>query len=493
MYRKIILILLIIAIPLVGLYVWANYESDVISIQDSLSRQATTWVSQEPLRKVLSQAAGQLGLPVARRQNTIAASGYIEAATVSVAPEQSGRITSIAVAEGDSVEQGTPLVYLDDSLLRAQLRRSQAELQLAAATLSKVEAGARPEEIARIETQVSQAEAAENAAYVTWQDAIVLRDNPQELNLQIDLAQTQAEAARYQLAGAAASKDAAELSMDASGRLAGILHDGVDYGKTLPNGYRVSGHVSFSSGDIDQANNQWNQNTNSWWQSWINLDTAGLEQARAEQYANDLIAMRDDPQALSAQVDRAESGYRAAQRDTEAARARLELVRAGATAEQTAAARARVDQARAAVEKVNNQIEKTVLTAPISGRVTERTVNPGELAKPNASLLTLANLNEVSLTIFVPEDEISGIFVGQPVEVTVDSFPERKFAGQVSYISPKAEFTPKNVQTVNERVNMVFAVKIALPNPDHTLKAGMPADAVLSIGLAVSSSEEVRS
>ena len=481
MYRKTILILLIVSLPLAGLYVWANHRRDVQLIQDDLSRRAITWIDREPIRAVVARGADQIGLQIAPERTAIEASGYFEATTVSVAPEQSGRITSITAGEGDFVEEGSPLVYLDETLLRAQLNHAQAELELAEATLSKVEAGARPEELAKVEALVGQAEAAKNAAYVSWQDTITLRDNPQELNLQIDLAQAQAEAARYQVIGANANKDAAELSMDATGRLSGIMHDGVDYGKTLPNGYKASGHFSFSSGDINQVDNQWNQNTNSWWQSWIKLDTAGLEQAKAGQYANDLIAMRDDPQALSAQVDRAESTYRAAQRDTEAARARLDLARAGATAAQISAARANVDQAVAAVEKLRRQLARTVLTAPISGQVTERTVDPGELAKPNASLLTLANLDEVTLTIFVPEDEISAVFPGQPVEVTVDSFPERRFTGRVTFIASKAEFTPKNVQTVKERVNMVFAVRIALPNADHTLKAGMPADAILEI------------
>jgi multidrug resistance efflux pump len=79
----------------------------------------------------------------------------------------------------------------------------------------------------------------------------------------------------------------------------------------------------------------------------------------------------------------------------------------------------------------------------------------------------------------VPENQIGQVQIGQPVSVTVDAYPERVFPGAVSFIAGQAEFTPKNVQTREERVNMVFAVKVQLPNSDHALKPGMPADAVI--------------
>jgi multidrug resistance efflux pump len=101
------------------------------------------------------------------------------------------------------------------------------------------------------------------------------------------------------------------------------------------------------------------------------------------------------------------------------------------------------------------------------------------MAAAGATLMTIANLDEVTLTIYIPEDEIGKVKVGQTVEVSVDSFPNKVFEGRVSYIASEAEFTPKNVQTKKERVNMVFAVKVKVPNPEHELKPGMPADAVI--------------
>ena len=84
------------------------------------------------------------------------------------------------------------------------------------------------------------------------------------------------------------------------------------------------------------------------------------------------------------------------------------------------------------------------------------------------------------LEVYVPENRVGMVQLGQPVTVTVDAYPDRAFTGTVDFISSRAEFTPQNVQTQAERVNMVFAVKVRLPNPDHALRPGMPADAALS-------------
>jgi HlyD family secretion protein len=106
-------------------------------------------------------------------------------------------------------------------------------------------------------------------------------------------------------------------------------------------------------------------------------------------------------------------------------------------------------------------------------------VQVGELALPGGALFSLADLDRLSLTVYVPEDQVGRVQLGGEVVVTVDAFPDRAFPGRVTYISSEAEFTPRNVQTQEERVNMVFAVKVELPNPGHLLKPGMPADAIL--------------
>ena len=98
---------------------------------------------------------------------------------------------------------------------------------------------------------------------------------------------------------------------------------------------------------------------------------------------------------------------------------------------------------------------------------------------PGAPQIKLGDLDNLTLTVYVPQDQIGKIELGQPVSVTVDAYPGRTFMGAVKFIASQAEFTPKNVQTKEQRVSMVFAVQVRLPNPDHALKPGMPADAVL--------------
>ena len=109
--------------------------------------------------------------------------------------------------------------------------------------------------------------------------------------------------------------------------------------------------------------------------------------------------------------------------------------------------------------------------------MTQIVIRLGEVALPGAPLIEIADLREVTLKVYVATPELNRVRLGQPVQVTVDSFPDRVFEGRVTRIADQAEFTPKTVQTQEERVNSVFAVEISLANPDRTLKPGMPADA----------------
>ena len=127
---------------------------------------------------------------------------------------------------------------------------------------------------------------------------------------------------------------------------------------------------------------------------------------------------------------------------------------------------------------LQTRMDKMALRTPLAGIVTSRSAHAGEAALAGATLLTVSNLDVVELTIYIPEDELGRVYLGQEVDVAVDAFPGRVFTGTISHISQQAEFTPKNVQTEKERVNMVFAVKVKLDNGDHALKPGMPADAI---------------
>ena len=142
--------------------------------------------------------------------------------------------------------------------------------------------------------------------------------------------------------------------------------------------------------------------------------------------------------------------------------------------------RARRDAAAAQVDLLQKRIRDCAVISPAPGTVTLRAVEPGELVGLGSNIARLTFLDRVKLTIYVNEAELGRVALGQPADVTIDTFgPGKLFRGTVVYISPNAEFTPKNVQTKEERTKLVFAVKIEIENPDGDLKPGLPADATL--------------
>lgn len=133
-------------------------------------------------------------------------------------------------------------------------------------------------------------------------------------------------------------------------------------------------------------------------------------------------------------------------------------------------------------DRVRASIENAIIFSPIKGTVLERNLEPGEMAFPGTPILTLADLKRTWIRIYVKETELGYVKIGQKAEVFVDSFPDTPFPGKVVAISNRAEFTPKTIQTKDERVKLMFAVKIAMDNPDEKLKPGMPADALIITG-----------
>lgn len=133
--------------------------------------------------------------------------------------------------------------------------------------------------------------------------------------------------------------------------------------------------------------------------------------------------------------------------------------------------------AAAALDTARSQFNERLINAPLSGTVLVRAVEKGELAIVGSAIVTLADLSEVHLTVYLAEKDVGKVNLGEEVAVFVDSYPDEQFTGRVSYISDKAEFTPKVIQTKEERVTQVFAIKIRIANPQNKLKPGMPADA----------------
>ncbi len=130
-------------------------------------------------------------------------------------------------------------------------------------------------------------------------------------------------------------------------------------------------------------------------------------------------------------------------------------------------------------EITKQQIEDCSLKSPVDGVVTHKLVQLGEYVNVGTPIYTVSQVDPVDLTIYVTELELGKVKIGQEAKISIDSYPNRTFTGKVIYISPNAEFTPKNIQTKDERIKQVYGVKIEIPNKDGILKPGMPADAVI--------------
>ena len=144
-------------------------------------------------------------------------------------------------------------------------------------------------------------------------------------------------------------------------------------------------------------------------------------------------------------------------------------------------AEANVNGKLASVDLLKKQIRDSYVVSPINGFIVEKYVEQGETVSMMSSLFKVSDLSKIDLIIYVSEEELGKVKLGQKADITTDSYPDKMYEGKVIYISPEAEFTPKNIQTKDERTKLVFAVKIRANNPDFQLKSGMPADAVIHL------------
>jgi len=137
------------------------------------------------------------------------------------------------------------------------------------------------------------------------------------------------------------------------------------------------------------------------------------------------------------------------------------------------------EQNKATKELVKTQIENSIIKSPINGLVLSKNTEAGEVVLPGTSLLTVGDLSKPWVKIYIKETDLGKVKLGQKAEVKIDTYPDKVFEGKVTYISNQAEFTPKNIQTKEERVKLVFGIKVSLDNPLQILKPGMPADVSL--------------
>ena len=186
-------------------------------------------------------------------------------------------------------------------------------------------------------------------------------------------------------------------------------------------------------------------------------------------FKQNLIAAQD--------VDRARQAFDVARAQERSAREKLALLLEGSRPDQIDAARWQVSQAESALVQAQSRLREAMVVSPIDGVVLRKNLEAGETANPGVPILTLVNPKDVWLRAYVPETEVGRLKVGDTAKLRVDAFPDRVFSGRLTEIGSEAEYTPRNVQTKKERVNLVFRIKIQIDNPQGILKPGLPADA----------------
>jgi multidrug efflux pump subunit AcrA (membrane-fusion protein) len=444
-----------------------------------------------------------------------AASGMIQARQIAVASELGGVVATLHVREGQRVAAGEVVVRLDTALLEGELAVAEARLAWAEAGLRQAAAGARPGQIAVAEAQLAQAEAGRTMATRAVTDTRALLLTPQELDLEIAVVRGQLASAQHAQARAAALKDAIEVTKGAvdrawesfdgggprrfqvgSGAISELLRDQLppeladllpdDLGEGL--GARI---ITWQAYELHLRDGRyelylWRDVSfpleaqlvpNQWWQAWVGVNAAAARVAGLEGKLGHLTRQRAAPQALLAHVDEMLAVESEAVQQVALAQSQVDGLRAGLTTQELAVIEAQVGQARAAVEALRMKRDLLALTSPITGTVVRVLVREHEVAAQGAPLLTVADLDDLLLTVYVPERRLGDIWLDQEVEVLVVSLPERVWRGHVVYISDRAEFTPRNVATEEQRESLVFGVDIRLENLDGALKPGMPADA----------------
>ncbi len=455
-------------------------------------------------------------------QDRIEASGTIEATQVEVAPKVAGRVARIYVREGDEVRAGQMVAALEAEELAAQVAQARANLRAAQARLAQAEAALGLQR-AQYQAAAAQAEAAVDAARIRLLQA------RESTELQRSTVAAQLSQAEAQLDQARAQRRAAEANLRAITR---TLEGNRATLRVAQAALRTAeANLAAARAQLDRARADAARSEALYQAGAIaaqqvdvtrtqllgaeaahEVARAQMEAARAQRdaVASQIQALVDQRRAAMQAVAQAAALEAAARASLEAARAgrrqlslrvleeegaRAQLSQAEATlrstqatahlveqrAHEVEAARAAVDQARAALRLAEANRSESLLRTPISGVVLARLVEVGDLVSPGAPVLTVADLQRPYLRVFVPEADLGRVRLGQRVEVRVDAFPRRTFTGRVVEIANRAEYTPGNVQTREERTKLVFAVKIAVVNPGGVLKPGLPADAVIRV------------
>ncbi|RMF84733.1 MAG: HlyD family efflux transporter periplasmic adaptor subunit, partial [Nitrospinota bacterium] len=334
-----------------------------------------------------------------------------------------GKLVELAVEEGTEVTKGMIVARLDQEQLLRQRDRAQAALAVAQSRLTQLETEIRFRE-ERLARQLEQQRAAIAQAEANLR-ALLAGSRTQE----IKAAQAAVEQARAEYERAQSDwKRAEEL---------------------------------FRRGIISVAEHDRMK-------SWYEASAAALKQAEER-----LALVKEGPRQETIEAARAQvKQAKAALRLLEAARLELEMKR-----QERATRQAEVERARAELALVESQLRDTVARSPVDGVVLAKVAEVGEVLAAGATVVTIGDIAHPWLRGYIDERDLGRVKWGAKVRVRTDSFPDKVYWGRVSFIASEAEFTPKQIQTPEERVKLVYRVKIDIPNPDHELKLNMPVEA----------------
>lgn len=440
------------------------------------------------------------------------ASGTIETTTVNVSPELSGKVSQVLVDEGSAVKQGDPILILDNALMLEQKKVAEAALSSAQASSNTAQNALNIAQ-ANYQTTLQAALAqGKKTRLVDWftKDQqqfdqpnwyFTRQEQIQAMQKQVDLAKTAWNAAEENLTTVAQSLGAeqyvaaeqrllnarmsyqvtkdvnreAQHSIDANGPQGRFnkFHCGTNQGYQLQDNHLTNVYYTCVR---DPNLSDVSQNI---------FDDAQTELTDAQNAYNALLNTQAAQDVLDARAKVAVT-----QEQYYAALDRLNALQTGDQASGVTAAQSAVDQAQANYDQIvkaaaqaqanldllNAQIAKLTVYAPMTGVILTRNVEPGEYVQPGAAALTMGDISQLTITVYVPEDRYGQIRLGEMASVSVDSFPGEKFSATVTHIADQAEFTPRNVQTAEGRSSTVYAIKLQVTDPQGKLKPGMPAD-----------------
>lgn len=409
----------------------------------------------------------------------LTASGTIESVTVNISPEMAGKVTDVLVEEGQVITKGAPLLSLDDSLLTAQRAVASAQLDSANAALHTAQAAYETTQ-QQYNTALSTALAAERTTRTTVWRAL----KPGEFDLPVWYFSKE-----ERLTAAQAEVDSTLTALqDAQQNLNDIQHS------------RGSAQFLEIEATLAQARLAFQNAKDVYDSTGVASDSQDLRDAaqivldEAELALDDAQTAYDDALSTDSATDvlEARANVIIAQEIYDTAVDTLRALQTGADSQQVVTASKALDQANAALAQaqaavntaqasldlLDTQMSKLTIQAPIDGVILTRNIEPGEFIQPGAVALTMANLNELTITVYVPETRLNEIKLGQQASVTIDvaSGESPVFTAEIIHIADEAEFTPRNVQTVEGRSATVYAVKLKVTDKDGKLKIGMPAD-----------------